>query len=264
MKMYSLKCPHCDADLEIKDGLDIFFCQYCGGKIILSGLSKAAYRAKVRVMEMSHEEKLREKEIDQERYRMDFESREKHNEWIKKAIAVVATVVVCYFAIYYMPQHMFDSERKEHEAKIEYLQNLEEEIEVLFEKGEFDLALFKANQLYCDDNWSNEETSAWNAKRKSYIEMIEAKIHEEEINNPNNIFMPSDSKYFEGKNASDIEDQFKALGFTNIKLQSASEKAGFFNKAGTIEHILIGGKTKFTTEDYFDKDTSVIIYYYTE
>ena len=263
MKMYSLKCPHCDADLEIKDGLDIFFCQYCGGKIILSGLSKAAYRAKVRVMEMDHEEKLREKEIDQERYKMDYASKEKASDWKRSVIVVGIVLILSVFMI--APSAISSTSReKEHNDKIEYLQEVESQVEQAFINGEYELALFKANQLYCDDNWSNEETAAWDAKRKSYIEMIEAKMHESEINNPNNIFMPSDSKYFEGKNAADIEDQFKALGFTNISLQSASEKANFFNKVGTIEHILIGGKTKFNTEDYFDKDTSIIIYYYAE
>ena len=92
--------------------------------------------------------------------------------------------------------------------------------------------------------------------------MIQEKIREKEINNPNNIFMPSSAKDFKGKNAAEVQEQLQVLGFTNIKLQKASDSAGLFNKADTIEHILIGGKTDFTTEDYFDKDSPIIIYYY--
>lgn len=256
MKMHALKCPHCAAALEVEYGLDIFYCQYCGGKIMLEGLSKAAYRARVQVKEMDHREKLREKEIDQERYKLIFHSNEKRKEWLRAAI-VVSSIMLLVVII-------FLSAFISHRIKLNTLQELENQIEEEFIKGNYDSALFKANQLRCDDNWSWEETASWDAKREAYIEMIEAKIQENAANDPSNIFMPSDSNYFKGKNATVIQEQFSALGFTNIKLQPASEKANFFNKENTVEHILIGGKTDFTAEDYFDKDSPIIIYCYTK
>ena len=35
MKTFALKCPNCNGDLTIEDGLDTFFCMYCGYKIML-------------------------------------------------------------------------------------------------------------------------------------------------------------------------------------------------------------------------------------
>lgn len=35
MELKTLSCPNCGANLEIEDGIDTFFCKYCGYKIIL-------------------------------------------------------------------------------------------------------------------------------------------------------------------------------------------------------------------------------------
>ena len=57
-EMKILKCPNCNAALEIENGLDTFYCKYCGYKILLNGQSKAAYRAKTRIKEMEHDERM--------------------------------------------------------------------------------------------------------------------------------------------------------------------------------------------------------------
>ena len=254
MKIYALECPHCKGELEIKDGLDTFYCLHCGRKIVLSDMSEAAYQAKVRVREMDHEEAMQARKMDQEQNKLAHEAAENRKTWVRTILGFVIFVFIFGGATLII--------KLGHDKKVDSLQALVLQIEEAYLNGDYDEALYKANQLYCDDNWSSEEEEAWDSKREAYIEMIEAKIREEEANNPNNIFMPSSSRYFVGKVATDIQTQFLALGFTNIKLQPASEKAGFFNKEGTVEHILIGGKTEFTTEDYFDKDTAIIIYYY--
>ena len=46
MEMHVLKCPHCNADLKIEDGINTFYCQYCGTKIILHGQSDEEIKAK--------------------------------------------------------------------------------------------------------------------------------------------------------------------------------------------------------------------------
>ena len=66
MQMFELKCPYCGANLEVEDGLETFFCKYCGGKIILDGQSDEIVKAKVRM-----------KELEQERYKLQFEAQEK-------------------------------------------------------------------------------------------------------------------------------------------------------------------------------------------
>ena len=84
MELKSLFCPNCGASLEVEDGLDTFFCKYCGYKILLQGQSKAAYDAKVRVKHMEHKERLREKRDAQERYRMEFKQKDE-----RRTLAIV-------------------------------------------------------------------------------------------------------------------------------------------------------------------------------
>ena len=84
MELKSLFCPNCGASLEVEDGLDTFFCKYCGYKILLQGQSKAAYDAKVRVKHMEHKERLQDKRDAQERYRMEFKRKDE-----RRTLAIV-------------------------------------------------------------------------------------------------------------------------------------------------------------------------------
>lgn len=84
MELKSLFCPNCGASLEVEDGLDTFFCKYCGYKILLQGQSKAAYDAKVRVKHMEHKERLQDKRDAQERYRMEFKQKDE-----RRTLAIV-------------------------------------------------------------------------------------------------------------------------------------------------------------------------------
>lgn len=82
MQLYSLKCPHCGSDLEVEDGLDTFYCKFCGGKVQMSGLSKEAYKAKVRVKELDYEQKIREKELELELEKMKQQKRSRRMSFI--------------------------------------------------------------------------------------------------------------------------------------------------------------------------------------
>lgn len=80
MRTIALNCPHCGAPLESNNGLDSFFCTFCGGKIILSELSDAAYQARVDIKrleydaqknsnELKHDAEMRLKEYEQEQFK---------------------------------------------------------------------------------------------------------------------------------------------------------------------------------------------------
>lgn len=36
MELIQLRCPNCNADLKIENGLNTFYCQHCGTKIVLA------------------------------------------------------------------------------------------------------------------------------------------------------------------------------------------------------------------------------------
>ena len=35
MKTVSVKCPDCGAALELEEGRTVYYCQYCGAKVLL-------------------------------------------------------------------------------------------------------------------------------------------------------------------------------------------------------------------------------------
>lgn len=258
MKLFQLTCKNCGAQLNIDlDNLQAY-CPFCGQKLMFK--FKQMGKVFIEREKTRRATELKDKSHSQERYRMDFETKERQKDWKRKAIKAVAIALVCFFVFYCIPKQIFGV----HKDKVAYLQQLEVEIEIAIKEEDYDTALFKANQLYCDDNWSSEQTKAWDAKRKAYIEIVKEKKRESDIKNPNNIFMPTSSNSLKGKKYKDVVDQLSVLGFTNITLQRSSEETGLFNKVDTVEHILVGGKTNFSTKDYFNKDTKIIIYYYSK
>jgi len=269
MRLVQTICNKCGAQLDIDLDRLQAYCPYCGIKLLMDfdKLDRVLTEKEKTRRTIEHDEqetKRAQMAYEHESTKQERESRQIDKEWIKKAFDVLAMALVLFFVFFYLPDHMFDSEKKEHNDKVAYLQTLEIKIDNAIKEDDYDTAILNANKLYLDDRWSSEETAAWDAKREAYIEIITTKKLEFDRNNPDNIFMPASSDSFDEKKYTEVVDQLKALGFTKITTQVSYEPATFFHKDGTVEHILIGGKTEFTTEDFFKKDTPIIIYYYSK
>ena len=52
MEFVQMKCPNCNADLDIDEGIDSFYCKYCGTKILVNGQSKHVVNAKAKIRMM--------------------------------------------------------------------------------------------------------------------------------------------------------------------------------------------------------------------
>lgn len=139
---------------------------------------------------------------------------------------------------------------------------LEIEVEEVNGAKDYDTALFKANKLYCDDHWSSDRTAASDSMREAFIEKNQEKKRELCIKIPKKIFMSAYLSLLNGKNCEVVRPLFSNLGFTNITFQQASASHGLFDEENTVDHILKGGKKVFTADNYFDKDSPIIIYYY--
>lgn len=61
MELKSLYCPNCGAAVKPVDDLDTFYCPYCGYQIHLEGMSDEAYKARTKVKQMEHEERMQDK-----------------------------------------------------------------------------------------------------------------------------------------------------------------------------------------------------------
>lgn len=68
MTFHQLKCPNCGATLIVDNGLDTFFCQYCGTKLISDGQSDVAIRAKADII-------LADKALEKEKLQQEYEER---------------------------------------------------------------------------------------------------------------------------------------------------------------------------------------------
>lgn len=162
MELKSLFCPNCGASLEVEDGLDTFFCKYCGYKILLQGQSKAAYDAKVRVKHMEHKERLQEKRDAQERYRMEFKQKDE-----RRTMAILFGILGAMIAMSLIIPAV-GAKKQERE-----LQAIVDQIMIDIENEDFAAAYVKANSLYWDGSWTSEGEDKWNATRKEIIKQIE-------------------------------------------------------------------------------------------
>ena len=262
MNLIKLNCNSCNAQLELDLDNMQAYCPYCGNKLMFDvdqiGLMYAE-REKTKRAEIKESETTKRKQMDYE-----YNSKAKKFEWKKSVIGAVFTLllVVGFFAFcYYGIKYIDDYDKKAHDEIIADLQQTEEEIKTAISNEDYDSASLLVNKLRSDD-LSKEESKVWEETRKTYSELIEKKRKEQEINDPNNIFMPSSSKDFKGLDYEDVMRQLRALGFTNVSSQPATEPAGLFKKKNTVEHILVGDVTKFSEKDYFLKDTKIIVYYY--
>ena len=165
MELKSLFCPNCGASLEVEDGLDTFFCKYCGYKILLQGQSKAAYDAKVRVKHMEHKERLQDKRDAQERYRMEFKQKDE-----RRTLAIVFGILGAIIAMCLIISAVGNAGAKKQDRE---LQAIVDQIMIDIENEDFAAADVKANSLYWDDSWTSEGEDKWDATRKEIIKQIE-------------------------------------------------------------------------------------------
>ena len=102
MKMISLKCPECGADIDIEEGHKQCFCKYCGTKILIDdGNSTYTYRkvdeARIKEAEVDKAIRLKELEIEQEKNLQ----LEKTKELKTKITILLCTIAVISFTISY-------------------------------------------------------------------------------------------------------------------------------------------------------------------
>lgn len=166
MELKSLHCPNCNATLDVEDGLDTFFCKYCGHKILLDGQSEAAYKAKVNVKRMEHEERLQDKRDAHERFKIEAEQKDQ-----RKTLLIVMSIFGSIIVLCMIVSFFGNAGAKRQERE---LQATVDQIMIDIENGDFAEAYVKANTLYWDDSWTSEGEEKWDATRKEIIKQIKA------------------------------------------------------------------------------------------
>lgn len=95
MKLISVKCPDCGARLDFEEGRSVYYCKYCGGKILLDEadtVEKHVYVDEARIRESEVKEKIRLKELELE---MDKRNEEKKNKALKIKATIISLIIGC-------------------------------------------------------------------------------------------------------------------------------------------------------------------------
>ena len=88
------------------------------------------------------------------------------------------------------------------------------------------------------------------------------KLTPKEESHENEIEMCSSAKSYIGKDYSIVVEEFSNMGFDNV--QTRAEKPPLFKKDGTISRITVAGNSDFSKYDWFPKDSTVVITYYSK
>ena len=164
MKFVELKCPNCGAILEIEDSVDTFFCKYCGEKIMIEGQSNATIEAKVKIKNMEHKERIKNKQYDQERFKMEFKEKTKSRSSKFGFMSLGAIILLSMIMIFFGNV----GAKNQHEE----LQLLVDEIMIDMENENYKNAYIKANLLYWDDSYTSEGEDKWNLTREAILNVI--------------------------------------------------------------------------------------------
>ena len=165
MKLMALRCPNCGSRIDGVDGLDTFYCQYCGYPIIMEDMSSVAYAAKTRVRELESEENLYDKSLTQERFKMEYQRDDAR-------YALKWFLIIMLFCVG-LPLALSWHEKKERQEQREELQGLVEAVMEYIDEGNFKTAYATAEQIKWDGGMLNSETRKWNKTRRRLIKEIE-------------------------------------------------------------------------------------------
>lgn len=97
MKLISLKCPECKADLNIEEGRKTCYCQYCGTKILIDDNSSTYTYRKIdeaRIKEAEVDKAIRLKELEIEQMKLQNDATANH-----KSKKIMMTIGVSSFIV---------------------------------------------------------------------------------------------------------------------------------------------------------------------
>lgn len=99
MKLISLKCPECKADLNIEEGRKTCYCQYCGTKILIDDNSFIHTYRKIdeaRIKEAEVDKAVRLKELELELVKEKRKQRSKNFKMIVSGSLLLVSAFLLY------------------------------------------------------------------------------------------------------------------------------------------------------------------------
>lgn len=170
MNLFQMKCPNCGADLEIEDGIDSFYCKYCGTKIVLEGQSDEVLKTKrrVKLMDKAHE---MQKEYYKEKARQDKQRRQQELEdaEAQSGSGWVMLILIALIVAIFIGSNISSNMKEKRET--ERLNIIYSEIQTDISNKNYDSALVKANSLRWGLDGSDKKAQ-WDNTREDLIVLI--------------------------------------------------------------------------------------------
>ena len=187
----SAKCPHCGATLTIENGIDSFFCQYCGTRLILANQSAEAIKAKAAKQKLEHRENMADKVINHfnEIAARRAAEKERQRKYSKRAAIFSLIFFLIGVGLFFAYSNMQKKQSQSEEADLQLqLELIEEDIN----SGDYDKALVKANNLFYTSGYSQDVKKKWDNTRATLIKQIE-EAKEAELDKQEQELVESDS-----------------------------------------------------------------------
>ena len=266
MEIIKLSCPQCGASLEVDNGLDTFFCMYCGARVILNDQSDEIIKAKARIVEQENELEFKRHKLkhDAEEKERAFQRRlirqEKYGNYkVKKEVVrhfglaslikAMAIFMIVALVFYFVVDAAEKIPQMRQDKKNEQLEN---EIVMLIEDGQYDEAIDKVSNINggsYDRNWTEKKHYL---KRKANKAKFQDKVQTE-------VALDMSSKDFEQMTEVDTISFLENIGFFDIESVEVGEN-GLFTPS-RIKSISINGESSFKKNTVFPLDARVMITY---
>jgi len=181
MKLISLSCPNCGGELEIEDGIDTFYCKYCGHTIIMTELSDEYVKAKTKLKReeiradvkqkfFAHVERQTQTKAKQEKLRLEHKEREstrKHRTELSRNNTTSLIIVAVVLLLLLERGGLFNISSRLREKK---LNKITAQIEEYIGEGNYDSARQEALKLN-----ENASVTSWKDAASYYSDLIDEK-----------------------------------------------------------------------------------------
>ena len=229
MRIVDLKCPECNAPLQVNIELEQATCNYCGNCFPIEDESKFTYRkideAEIRRAETERDIRIKEIEADE------------RGERRRSPLLFIVVLVVIGFACWFV-KYAFES----------YLQtnNSEIFIWVIGICGALAYILILGLFFWWDNNVE--------AKKKRVAKMA--------VRSEGGVRITDTIAEYAGMNCDSLSDLLKIVGFTNIKMVPLRDLETSNKKDRTVDTLTINGSYEFEGDDWYPCDSLVVIMYH--
>ena len=256
----SINCPKCGGEIQTVDGLDMFFCMYCGNKVVLSGMSDASYEAKVRSKKIDQEERMQADALfhKREMYKMkkDAEREEEKQAMKLMYFFLVFLVLIIVASIIYFSYPSLKQKRI-----TKKLGNLDEEIDELIDDKDYAEAE-KLNKQLKKKIGDLSDSDVWCVWMDTYLENyydITCGVRKKKKQEPKEIKLYTDLEEVDDMEKEDVVDYLIKHGFVNISCVVEEDNSFFGHKKGSVDGIYIDGYDDWEAGEVFYDDVEVIV-----